>query len=185
MQKAFRVFNKEPPELMMIFNILFVCTGNTCRSPMCEAYFRHLCTNDGKKDNVKVSSAGVFAAEGASASEQAQAVMQEIGLDLSRFHSTVLTEDLLHRADLVIVMTSGHKRHVGILCHEALAKTRLLGEFAADAGGNDIQDPFGGDLAVYRECFCEMKVALDNLFHELNRMIAEKIEKSTSKEKIK
>ncbi len=144
--------------------ILFVCTGNTCPSPMAEAYFRSLCEKAGSKD-VVVSSAGTFGGCGDAASLQTAAVMKEHGIDMSAHRSRMLTMDMISEADLIVTMTDSHRMHIGSMQPSALKKTRNLLEFAKKNG--NISDPFGGSEKVYGDCFEEMKEALDNLFFEV------------------
>src|SRR5664279_2972193 len=92
--------------------ILFVCTGNTCRSPMAGAYFKNLCEKSGRSD-ITVETAGTFAGEGEPASTQSTAVMKEYGIDLSAHKSSRLTKDKLNAADLIVAMTSSHRHHIG------------------------------------------------------------------------
>ena len=144
--------------------ILFVCTGNTCRSPMAEVYFKSLCEKSGRTD-ITVESAGTFGGEGEPASSQSVSVMKNYGIDLSMHRSSTLTKKKIDTADLIIAMTSSHRHHVGSISSSALKKTRTLLEFAQKQG--NISDPFGGTEKIYSDCFSEMKEALDNLFLEI------------------
>ncbi len=150
--------------------ILFVCSGNTCRSPMCEGYFRRLCNSAGR-DDIAVGSAGTYAYDGDSLSKQAAAVMQKHGIALAGFLSSRLTADLLNAADLIIAMTTAHRAHVGEMLPEALNKTYLLRDFSSRDKGRNVKDPFGGDNEMYSICFEEMKEALDNLFLDLDKFL--------------
>lgn len=145
-------------------HILFVCTGNTCRSPMCEAYFRYLCEK-ARCHGVTVGSAGVFAGGGAPASENCIRVMRRQGIEMDHFRNTQLTEELLAQADIIIAMTQGHKQHIAQMAPQFLPKIKLLMEFADS--GTDVEDPFGGNVEDYLKCFNAMKKALDNLFLDL------------------
>lgn len=135
--------------------VLFVCTGNTCRSPMCEAYFKTL------GSGVEAASAGIYAYDGDVSSEQSREVAAEFGGNLDGFHSRRLTPAMLEDADLIVVMGGGHREAIVRMMPKAAEKTVLLLET------RDVADPFGGSLAVYRRCFEEMKPALDELYKSL------------------
>ncbi len=147
-------------------HILFICTGNTCRSPMAEGYFRSL-IEDGGFFGVQVSSAGTYAAEGDVPSSHSVRALQEYGIDISDQRSTRLTRELIEEVDLIIAMTGSHKIYVGQLDSSALEKTKILGEYSAR--GEDVADPFGGDMDVYSFCFRTMKPALESLLNELKK----------------
>ena len=130
------------------YNILFVCTGNTCRSPMAAALARDQLERRGWR-HVEVRSAGVAAAPGAVATEEASLAMASRGLDLSEHSSAVLTPELVEWADLVLTMGHSHLRAVAAV--GGGEKASLLDEFAAGDGGEGrgVPDPFGGDQAEY------------------------------------
>ena len=137
----------------MPVHILFVCSGNTCRSPLAEAIARRLVEETGT-DGVDVSSAGTFALEGGCASSGSLEVARENGLDLESFTTRRLTSKLLERADLVLVMEPGHRSGVLGLSPVADTKTKLLGELAGFQGPDAVvADPFGGTLDSYRRTF--------------------------------
>jgi glycine hydroxymethyltransferase len=138
--------------------ILFVCTGNVCRSPMAEGLFRHALK--GRKD-ISVYSAGVSAPKGAKASQHALEALDELGIQLGSFRSQPVTEELLERCTHVFTMTRDHYRILDLLYPEHAGKIRLLGEFTARGG--DIPDPIGQGLSVYRKCRDVIKSALDHL----------------------
>ena len=126
--------------------ILFVCTGNTCRSPMAQGMAAKLF---GKEHTI--ISAGLMAMPNAPASANAVMVMKERQIDIKGHQAQLVSEALLDEADLILTMTLGHKT---ALIQAAPDKVYTLGEYA----GQEIlvSDPFGGDLDVYRTCADEI-----------------------------
>ena len=122
-------------------SILFVCTGNTCRSPMAEAIARDLL---GDGSGVTVRSAGVAAGEGYPATAEAQEAMKRMGLDLSAHRSQPVTRELIDGSDVIFAMTDGHRRDMLALDPSAAARVFLL-----DPGGGSIPDPIGMPLEDY------------------------------------
>jgi protein-tyrosine-phosphatase len=145
--------------------ILFVCTGNTCRSPMAAGYLRRLCDKAGFK-HVQVESAGTFGREGLPPSPGAVETLNQLGIDISGHKSAALNEQKIRQADMIVTMTSTHKYQITNLVPEAKDKTRLLLEYA-DEPDKNVDDPIGGDQEYYQKCFKTMKNALDNLFLEI------------------
>lgn len=141
--------------------ILFVCTGNTCRSPMAAGYFRHLCQK-ADRDDIQVDSAGIYAMDGMPVSENSICVMKDYDIDISEHQSSMLDMKKVEESDLIIVMTASHRLQLADLFPEVLDKTHLLLEYIDNSA--DVTDPFGGRLVDYKACFDSMKEALDNLF---------------------
>jgi len=126
-------------------HILFVCSGNTCRSPLAEGIARSLL---GGRDGYSVSSAGTSASEGVPASSNSAEVASEHGIDLAGHRSRLLSGTLVREADLIVTMGGGHMETVGAIEPGALAYTCLLSDFSEQLDG-DIDDPIGGGLDTY------------------------------------
>jgi len=132
-------------------NILFVCSGNTCRSPLAEGIAKKVFPAKLTVET-RISSAGTSAVEGLPPSSLAVEVARKSGIDISRHRTRLLTAGLVKEADLIVVMASKHKQTVSALDPEALAYTYLLTDFCPEAG-DDVPDPIGGGVEAYRETF--------------------------------
>ena len=134
--------------------VLFVCTGNICRSPLAQVLLARALAERGVAD-VEVTSAGTGAWDGAPASEGAYLVALERGLDLSEHRARLLTRELVETADMVFTMARHHRARVQELGGEG--RTFVLGEYGGRAGEEaEVGDPFGGDLEVYRDTYAEL-----------------------------
>ena len=141
-------------------NLIFVCTGNTCRSPMAEGLLRERL---GPTSNWDISSAGVYADDGWPVSENSVQALQEKGIDISPFTSRALTSDLLEHADLLITMTQGHREAILQFSPESERKVFLLKSFGVAQCAADISDPVGQPLERYRQVRDEIDAALPDL----------------------
>ncbi len=149
--------------------ILFVCTGNTCRSPMAEVLCRDLlakrlgCGLDELEDRgVIVMSAGIAAMSGGRAALEAIEIIKERGLDLSGHETQPVTERLVRHADVIFTMSQAHREAIVAQWPSTAERTRLL---AAD--GRDISDPVGGSLERYRRCLADIAAEMQRRLTEL------------------
>jgi protein-tyrosine-phosphatase len=134
--------------------LLFVCSGNTCRSPLAEALARNAAKALGITD-VEISSAGTSAWDGAPPSDGALLIGLERGMDLSGHRARELTAEIVASADLILAMGPHHLEAIEAL--GGTGKAHLLTAYAARATtGDGVNDPYGGDLEVYRATATEL-----------------------------
>lgn len=149
--------------------VLFVCTGNTCRSPMAEGIFRQLvadrlgCKADEVEDRgIRVMSAGLAAMMGGPAAREAVAVLAESGIDLKNHESQPVTEMLVRHADLILTMTRSHRNALLAEWPDAADRTKLV-----NRSGADVVDPIGGSPEVYRQCAGKLRGELEAWVNEI------------------
>ncbi|MFO0975565.1 MAG: low molecular weight protein arginine phosphatase [Planctomycetaceae bacterium] len=141
-----------------VLRVLFVCTGNTCRSPMAEMLFRRLAAEKlGCRDwelrerGIDVFSAGIAAYDSCPASPEAVQVMKECGIDMSEHLSQQVTSNMLEQSSLVLALTERHRRALVEARPDLSERIVLLSR-----AGEDIQDPIGGTMADYQECAAQI-----------------------------
>src|SRR5581483_9735955 len=142
--------------------ILFICTGNVCRSPMAEGLFRYAVQGRG---DFRVLSAGLGAVDGQPPTPHSVTAMRELGIDISGQRSRALTADLVRQADYILGMTHAHADTVGLLYPAAAEKTFLLREFddTLEPYEKDISDPIGSPYDVYVHCRDQIEQGIASL----------------------
>lgn len=142
---------------MKVKKVLFVCTGNTCRSPMAEALLRAQAG-----ETIEVKSAGIYALPNSPMSEGTQTILTEKDIDFSHKAQTV-TKELLAWADIVLTMTKAHKDAIHSLFPHSYKKLKTLKEFVDPNTNNlDIADPFGGSTSTYRKTAEQIERCLED-----------------------
>lgn len=136
--------------------VLFVCTGNTCRSPMAEGFFR--CLEGEEKTGLAAASAGLYTTGGMPASEFAVIAAKERGADIAAHRSRLLNQAIIDNAKYIFCMTAAHYDRLIEQYPAAEEKAYVLAD-------EDVADPFGGDLMTYR-------IAADEIYRAVRAVIA-------------
>lgn len=158
-------------------NILFVCTGNTCRSPIAEGLFKDMLKKN-NIDNIRVSSAGISVFPGEQANEKAIKALKEKGIDI-RSHRARQAIEEIDKADLILAMALSHKKiiedYLRFNKREKPPKVFTLKEFAAKITGEkmrdtDIDDPYGRDYVFYKKTRDEIEKVLLKILNNLDKL---------------
>lgn len=146
--------------------IVFVCTGNTCRSPMAEGFLREKLKEKGQND-VRVSSAGIATVDGLPAAENAVAAMKDYGIDISLHKSRVANEKILCSASLILTMSTAHKDTIRALPKYKDKNIFTLKEYLG-VDDHDVKDPFGMSLEIYKKTAGEINDLIIKLIEKID-----------------
>ena len=141
--------------------VIFVCTGNTCRSPMAEAIFRRMNTDE----DIDVCSRGLVVLFPEPLNPKAEIVLKKHDLELSNHVAKGLKQSDIDENTLILTMTAAHKKKVAELFPEA-ADVYTIKEFAGEMG--DVIDPYGGSLLDYEDCYTELGRLVKKTIYKLN-----------------
>lgn len=153
-----------------MMNILFVCTGNTCRSSMAEVIFKDMIKEiDNNLNEIEVHSAGIFAINGMGATPQAISAMESRGINLTKHRAKLLTIQMIKDADLILTMTVKHKSFILKLDSGSEKKVFTLKEYVSlgQESSLDIVDPFGHPVEKYIETAKEIREALEEILRKI------------------
>ncbi|HZK43033.1 MAG TPA: low molecular weight protein arginine phosphatase [Syntrophomonadaceae bacterium] len=156
-----------------MLRILFVCTGNTCRSPIAQALLKKMWDEQSIDSELKVLSAGIFTSDGLPASPEAIEVMLKENIDITDHKSLQINEQLIKDADLIFTMTEFHRRSIIDEFPEYESSVFTITEYINLEG--DIVDPFGRGVEAYYETVEQLKGITTELVKKLNEDIERNI----------
>lgn len=151
-----------------MLTVLFVCSGNTCRSPMAEALFNHLVHKNNMNGKMMAFSAGLAACEGMPASKEACRTMNASGVNLENHKACRFNRHRAEKADIILTMTATHKKMILMLYPDLKDKVHTVSEFVGE--NSDIADPFGRGLDEYKCCAQQLDKLITLVYQKLVKL---------------
>lgn len=149
-----------------MIHVIFICTGNICRSAMADGYLKYRINKLNKENEVVVSSAGTRAIQGEESPINAKRAIEKYGANIYSHTATTLENANLEQATHILVMTQRHKRDVIDMYPKLADKVKLLGEYAKDKKYVEIDDPWGYSFDVYEKCAKEIVESIEGFIDE-------------------
>lgn len=147
-------------------NLLFVCTGNLCRSPLSEGILKKMLSEQGVQ-HIHVASAGMMAKEGAPATNLTQSVAQQHGIDLSQHKAQYVSAELVGSSDLILVMEKIHQLEIETWFPSSKGKVFLLRSFGPNGIFEEVDDPIGGTSEIFDLCYQLLESEIQRMLPEL------------------
>jgi protein-tyrosine-phosphatase len=148
--------------------VLFVCTGNICRSPMAEGAFNNLIKKTGQDKHYLGWSAGVFGLNDHPATSESVEAIGELGVDISKHKAQRVSHKILEDSALIIAMTNEHKEEILSRSPESAGKVFTLHEYSDGDRRKNVEDPYGLSFKTYKECAREIWEAVEKLVKKLD-----------------
>lgn len=163
------IFQLENQHKQNALRIVFVCTGNTCRSPIAEALCMHEIKNQQLPIKIEPFSAGLMAIEGEVASELARQLMAAEGINLESHRARNICSEMIDNADLILAMTDQHCQVLLERYPQAVRSTYTLKTYAGFSPDDcDIEDPYLGNPEKYKQVIEEIRVSIKKIIHKLS-----------------
>ena len=148
--------------------IMFICTGNICRSAMADLLMKKKLQDRDMLD-VEICSSGIYAMQGEVSTDEAIEVMEEYGVDLKKHRATLTSKSNIQEMDLILCMTSAHKQNLINTYPNLVDKIYTLKEYVG-IEEIDIKDPWGYTIVTYRFCAAEIDKCLDKVIEKIKKL---------------
>lgn len=147
--------------------IVFICTGNICRSPMGHHYMQKRVIDKNICNNYLIDSCGTYASTGDRATKNAIEAMKKYDVNMQNHRAKHITEIDLNKYDLIVCLTQNHKTHIALLYPSIQDRVFTLKEYVnPESGYKDIDDPWGLSMQVYEQCASEIVEYVDKLIEK-------------------